>query len=319
MKLWSFLRWFWRVVIRRRLIFSLVTVLVALSGMVWWWGWDWVATGWWCSWKWLRTGSGGLESGSTTVRNLGLVVGGGIAIWVAYWRSVIAQRAGLLNERCQKGAEMLGSEVLSVRLGGIYALQRLVQDQPRQYHVQVMRLFCAFVRNPTKEAAAATSGVPATGHPIVKIAREDVQAALSVIGDRSVGDMKLEKKEDLAPNLFGANLSGANMARANLAGVILAGADFSEANLAGADLTGVVLIGPRPSGVNFVRVTRERLAEARLTRTQIPDVILAKAKGLTQGQLDQACSDPDKPPNLKGLRDAENGLLLEWRGKPCRR
>ena len=316
MKLWSCLGWFWSAVVRRRLIISLVAVLAALLGMVGWGGWDWLSTLWWCGWKWLRTGSGGLESGSTTIRNLGLVVGGGIAIWVAYWRSVIAQR-GLLNERCQKGAEMLGSEVLSVRLGGIYALQRLVEDHPKQYHVQVMRLFCAFVRNPTKEGDAATGRLLATGNPIVKIAREDVQAAITAIGGRSAGDIKLEKKGDFAPNLFGANLSGANMARANLTGVNLAGADFAEANLAGTDLTGVILIGPRPSGVNFVRVTRERLAEVRLTRTQLPDVILAKAKGLTQGQLDQACSDPDKPPNLKGLCDAENGLPLEWRGKPC--
>ena len=136
MKLRSCLRSFWSLVVRGRLIVSLVAVLAALLGAVWW-----------CGWDWLRTGSGDLESGSTTIRNIGLLVGGGIAIWVAYRRSVISQ-LGLLNERYQKGAEMLGSEVLAVRLGGIYALQRLVEDHPKQYHVQVMRLFCAFVRNP---------------------------------------------------------------------------------------------------------------------------------------------------------------------------
>ena len=51
---------------------------------------------------------------------------------------------------------MLGSEVLSVRLGGIYALQRLAEEEPKQYHVQIMRLFCAFVRNPTKDEDAGT-------------------------------------------------------------------------------------------------------------------------------------------------------------------
>ena len=95
------------------------------------------------------------ESLSATVRNLGLVKGGLIAIILAVWRSVVGSRQadtaqrGLLNERYQKGAEMLGSEVLSVRLGGIYALRQLSDEHPEQYHVQVMRLFCAFACHPT--------------------------------------------------------------------------------------------------------------------------------------------------------------------------
>ena len=103
-------------------------------------------------WEWIVT-----ESGSTIIRNLGLVIGGLIAIGFGIWRGVVASRQaktsqrGLLNERYQKGTEMLGSEVLSVRLGGIYALQRLAEDDPVQYHVQIMRLLCAFVRNPTKD------------------------------------------------------------------------------------------------------------------------------------------------------------------------
>ena len=50
---------------------------------------------------------------------------------LAVWRSIVAERQAdtaqqsLLNERYQKGAEMLGNEVLSVRMGGIYALGRL--------------------------------------------------------------------------------------------------------------------------------------------------------------------------------------------------
>ena len=54
----------------------------------------------------------------------------------------------LLNERYQRGAEMLGSDVLSVRLDGIYALDRLAAEQPASYHIQIMQLFCAFARRP---------------------------------------------------------------------------------------------------------------------------------------------------------------------------
>ena len=86
-----------------------------------------------CFWGWLGAG----ESGSTTIRNLGLIVAAIIGLPLVIWRSVVAERQadaaqrqsetaqrGLLNERYQKGSEMLGSEVLTVRFGGIYALAR---------------------------------------------------------------------------------------------------------------------------------------------------------------------------------------------------
>ena len=104
-------------------------------------------------WGWMSNG----ESGSTTIRNVALVLAGLVALPLAAWRGIVADRQavtaqqGLLNERYQKAAEMLGNEVLSVRLAGIFALQRLATEHPGQYHVQVMRLFCAFIRLPTRD------------------------------------------------------------------------------------------------------------------------------------------------------------------------
>ena len=46
---------------------------------------------------------------------------------------------------------MLGSNALAVRLGGIYALERLAEDDPEHYHVQIMQLVCGFVRKPTED------------------------------------------------------------------------------------------------------------------------------------------------------------------------
>ena len=46
---------------------------------------------------------------------------------------------------------MLGSGVLSVRLGGIYALERLAKEHPEEYHIQIMELLCSFVRHPTRD------------------------------------------------------------------------------------------------------------------------------------------------------------------------
>ena len=240
-------------------------------------------------WGWIVT-----ESGSTIIRNLGLVIGGLIAIGFGIWRGVVAGRQaktsqrGLLNERYQRGAEMLGSPVLAVRLGGIYALHRLVEEEPERYHVQIMRLLCAFVRNPTKDDNARPSGGALGSGIIDYLLRQDVQAAVTAIGTRSDTDVELEKKENFHLLLSCANLSGAYLQRANLSHAILFDTDLSRAYL-----------------------ERANLSDARLSYANLFAVMK-----LTQDQLDQARADPANPPKLDKAYDAETDLPLEWRGKP---
>ena len=109
-------------------------------------------------WPHFRAGgppAGGAEPLSATIRNLALIVGGVVAVILALWRIRVSEkqaqtaRLGLLNERFQRDAEMLGSSVLSVRIGGIHALDDLAREDPKLYHVRVMGLLCAFVRHPT--------------------------------------------------------------------------------------------------------------------------------------------------------------------------
>ena len=136
-------------------------------------------------WGWLHPKDSQTASNSESVRNLGILIGGVLAFVFALWRGWVAERQaataqrqaetalqqagtaqrqaeiaqqqaataerGLLNERYQRGTEMLGSDVLAVRLGGIYFLQRLAAEHPEEYHVQIMKSFCSFVRNPTAD------------------------------------------------------------------------------------------------------------------------------------------------------------------------
>ena len=142
------------------------------------------------------------ESGSTTIRNLGLVAAGLIALPLALWRGHVAEQQanaaqqGLRNERYQKGAEMLGSDVLSVRLGGIYGLQRLAREHPEEYHVAVMQLFCAFVRNPTNDEAYVKELGRVTGKKDDPWIREDVQAVMTAIGKRDSNRIELESNSE---------------------------------------------------------------------------------------------------------------------------
>lgn len=280
------------------------------------------------------TGPGGRESGSTIIRNVGLLIGGLSAIVLAVWRNVISQR-GLLNERYQKGAEMLGSDVLSVRLGGIYALQRLAEDHPRQYHVQVIRLFCAFVRHPTidnyRDNNTRSTGRGERSTKDYRV-REDVQTAMTAIGSRTDGDVTLEQKEEFSPDLSGAYLPFVYLYKANLADADLTHASFYPTDLSYkdqakrldlfqdcADLTDANLSNAFLTGANLTNANLSaNLSGAMLVGAELTAAYLSRARGLTQVSLDQACADPDAPPNLGSLSDAQTGVSLVWAGKACR-
>ena len=257
----------------------------------------------WLLWEDLR---GDEEPLSATVRNLGLVIGGVIAVLLALWRSRVAERQadtaqrGLLNERYQKGAEMLGSPTLSVRLGGIYALQRLAQEHPAEYHVQILRLFCAFVRNPPtrkdgedgQEAAEETT-------PLIRTLREDVQAVMGAIGTRRKKHLILEGDARFTLDLHGSNLSDAILIGANLFGAIL-----MDTNLSGARLMGALL-------------SDALLHEADLSGAKLSLNGQNPVSGLTQSQIDKARADENNPPELDGVADVETREPLVWRDRSC--
>ena len=223
-------------------------------------------------WIWLgATPDGRDESNSATLRNVGLVIAAVVALPLAIWRSRVAERQadtaqlGLQNERYQKGAEMLGNNVLSVRLGGVYALQRLAEEHPDQYHIQTMKLLCAFARHPTRvedeerelldndtEGAADTK----EDHGGVRRLRPDVEAVMEAIATRGEARIKLERTGNYVPKLsyadlrnlwlFEGGLSGVQLVRANLSGAFLHKIDFSGASLFEANLSGA-----RINGANF--------------------------------------------------------------------
>ena len=295
---------------------------------------------------WLQTGPEGLESGSTTLRNLSLVIAALIALPLAVWRSKVAERQadaaqrqvetaeqGLLNERYQRGAEMLGSEVLTVRLGGIYALQHLAEEKPDQYHIQIMQLFCAFARHPTRLEGAAAGRQDVENETDARDEeadqppdlREDVEAVINAIGTRSETGLALEARNNFRLDLRGsnlswgsliyeANLSNAELTRADLSWTSLQGANLSGTSFWGANLTGVDLSGANLGGANLYRVSLgwAVLSEAMLSG---PDGE-CPVTGLIQAQLDEARADADFPPRLNGVLGLKTDTPLVWRGKP---
>ena len=157
-----------------------------------------------------------------------------------------ASRELLISNQVAKGFEQLGSDKVVVRLGGIYALEG-VMNASEQYHQPVLEALCAFVRDGTRTETG--DGPPTT----------DIQAALTVIGRRAaIGTGRVDFANAHIPKaeLYRANLSGAAQVGADLSGALLSaaalsGADLSGAILTGANLRGADLIGAHLSGANL--------------------------------------------------------------------
>ena len=146
----------------------------------------------------------------------------------------------LISNQVSKGFEQLASDKTAMRLGGIYALEGVMNtsERPEQYRGPVLEMLCAFVRE-------YTIGKTVSEKPAI-----DIQAALTVIGRR--------KGQEL-PDLAKVNIPGANLSRANLRGADLNSADLNSAYLSRVDLSGANLIGANLTGANLTGATLSRV------------------------------------------------------------
>ncbi len=250
-------------------------------------------------WGWLQ-GDG--ESNSETLRNLGLVIAAVVALPLAIWRGVTADhqasiarnqadtaRQILLNERYQKGAEMLGSSVLSVRMGGIHALQRLAGEHPEQFYVEIIQLLCTFARQPTEDREGERWQMKTEGKSDAALlsVRTDVQAIIAAVGCLRETGKELEK-DGFRLDLRGANLRAGMFSRMDLSGALLGAADLSGAYLGEANLSGVSLIdlylfqakvseGTWSANLSSALLAYANLSDAQLTWANLSGAELHKA------------------------------------------
>ena len=135
---------------------------------------------------------------------------------------------GQVTDRYTKAIEQLGSSTVDVTIGGIYALERIARDSPRD-HPTVMEVLAAYIREHSDEPLhRSTSGA---GTP-ERFTRADIQAAITVIGRRDTSH------DPGQINLRRVHLPTADLREAKLSGADLAGSDLTSANLDHADLTG---------------------------------------------------------------------------------
>ena len=201
-------------------------------------------------------------------------------------RNFILSREGQVADRYTKAIEQLGSDKLDVRIGGIYALERIARDSAKD-HPTVMGVLTAFIREHSQEPWPVDGKGAQQGG---KKTRPDIQTAVTVAGRRDAR-RDIQPIDLTAADLAGTNLAGADLAGTNLAGANLAGANLAGANLAGANLHRVslhraVLTGADLAGayLHSADLTRAGLYRAVLTDAQLLYTVLTEAV-LTQADL----------------------------------
>ncbi len=154
-------------------------------------------------------------------------------------RTLRLNRQGQITERFTKAIEQLGdSSKLDVRLGGIYALERIARDSADD-HRTIMEVLTAFLREHSREATQAQGS--ATQKDAGRRLRTDLQAVATVLGRRR---REYEGERDQL-DLGGVHLEGAILRGAHLEGADLRGAHLERADLVGAHLEEAFLMGAR--------------------------------------------------------------------------
>jgi hypothetical protein len=205
---------------------------------------------------------------------------------------------GQLSDRFSRAVEQVGSDKLSIRLGGIFSMERLMRDA-RPEQPTIVRILAQFVRDRAPVRPGAGAGRSARSYGVAA----DVQAALTALVHRPDTTGSGGRLDLRAADLSGADLSGGDLSRAVLADADISHADLSRArlvgadlintglggtNLANADLSGARLMGADISQANL---SGARLQDADLAEATLSGADLRTAKDLTVGQLAAGRSD----------------------------
>jgi Pentapeptide repeats (8 copies) len=250
---------------------------------------------------------------------------GGVLLLGAYftYRQLRVTREGQITDRYTKAVDQLGSDHLDVRVGGIYALERIARDSPGD-RATIEEVLTAYVRDhapwpPSRSASAqpigaqqtttattpetlSTSSPAGTGtarQPDENVA-EPLDPAADVLAAVTVLCRRLLPPSGLRP---------LDLTRVHLRGALLDGANLQDAQLAEANLQRVRLIG---ANLQRVRLDSANLQNAWLHGANLQDAQL-RAANLRDALLDGANL---RDANLSGadLKGARADERTNWPG-----
>lgn len=249
------------------------------------------------------------------IRNVGFIFLAVFGAPFVIWRAIVAQ--GNLNrsrdrdyaDLFTKAVEQLGAtredteydddgterKVLKpnveVRLGAIYALQRISQDSERD-HIAVMETLCAYVReNSPASGSIEFKGGDST--PLYDKKAQEIQAILDVIGRRAEERINHELKNGFQIDLRRCNLQGYTISLGNFGN-----STFSRSMLDGVNARFSIL-----RCVDFYRCSMisMKIEKAVLDGANLRRANISSIEEYTDMQLDSALGDSNVmlPPDYR--------------------
>lgn len=153
-----------------------------------------------------------------------------------------------------KAVDQIGSDKAPVRLGGLYALERLAQDNPSQRQT-IVNVICAYLRMPYIHSKTAIAN---HFEPRFDSLREELQvrlAAQRIIAQhlKADGESKQESHEDSTTSHGYKSVTFWDGVSIDLTGAALVDLDFSDCTISKMECAGAVFTeGANFSGATFV-------------------------------------------------------------------
>ncbi|MFF7473681.1 pentapeptide repeat-containing protein [Streptomyces sp. NPDC008092] len=168
---------------------------------------------------------------------------------------------GQITNRFNAAINNLGSASLDVRLGGIYALERIMHDSVRD-HSTVVSVLSAYLRTHAAVQVGVKKSAPESGKSSPP--KADVQAVMTVLANRgadldkgpidlrrtNLHDVQLDGHQNMIP-FREADLSDADLSDSSLSNLDLQGATLWQVNLSGAEVRGSRLDEAFMDGANL--------------------------------------------------------------------
>jgi len=187
------------------------------------------------------------------VRSQILTILGGVVIFFgayATWRRIRiseaelrATREGQITDRYTRAVEQLGSPSLDVRVGGIFALERIARNSESD-RGPIIEVLSAYARTRSPWPVVSGPTKPIDDLTTMATRAADIQASLTVLGRiPHVADVpvRLPATDLRKARLRTADLRGALLGSSNLQMSRLTDALLVECDLGGADLRGASL------------------------------------------------------------------------------
>ena len=221
-----------------------------------------------------------------------------VAVYFTYRRLSISEatldatRDGQITERFTRAISQLGDAQAAVRIGGIYALERIARDSEKD-HWTIMEVLMALLRYPPQ-------------HGKIAVGQPETQVILTVLGRRNVTKLnELGRHLDLRGadlkfrlldgNFNGADLRHADLRSANLSGCFLERALFDGAGLEHIEGTigklyavSLTFARLRKASLKYANLKKADFGGADLTGAHLWYAELDGARSLTLDQIESA-------------------------------